>query len=104
MDRQKLSRKNWLIRSIRLCAFALALWIMGTGRGLTDGSFGPGAYYYTDIPDWQTRIYSPASLSVADPGRLTVPALLLSLAAAGILLWLLLRVGRSERPQPSDQQ
>lgn len=29
-----------------------AIYLACNGAGLTDGTFGPGAYYYSDIPNW----------------------------------------------------
>lgn len=36
------------------------LYIMANGIGMIDGlAFGPGAYYYTDIPGWEKIFLSP---------------------------------------------
>ena len=29
-----------------------AIYLACNGAGLTDGTFGPGSYYYSDIPNW----------------------------------------------------
>lgn len=51
-----LNRLALVIFSIVLCS---ALFIMKNDIGLIEGmNFGPGSYYYTDIPGWQQIFYT----------------------------------------------
>lgn len=34
-------------------ALAIAIYLISQNAGLIDGSFGPGSYYYSDIPGWE---------------------------------------------------
>lgn len=89
---------NRISRILCFTALLAAGYIMVSGKGLTDGSFGPAAYYYTDIPDWQTRFYSSAALTVPNPQHYLWPGILLSVTAAVIFLCLLFRfVQKSEK-------
>ena len=38
-----------------ICCAALlsAIYLISQDAGLIDGSFGPGSYYYSDIPGWE---------------------------------------------------
>ena len=40
---------------IVICCAALltAIYLISQDAGLIDGSFGPGSYYYSDIPGWE---------------------------------------------------
>ena len=77
-----------------LC-FLAALLIMATGGGLTDGSFGPAAYYYTDIPGWQERFYGPGSLQVMGSDETLIPILILSILLAALFFYSLIRISRN---------
>jgi len=35
------------------CALVTAIYLGAHNAGLIDGSFGPGSYYYSDIPGWE---------------------------------------------------
>lgn len=50
---RKLLNKISLI--IFLICLVLAILIMLDGSFTEGKGFGPGSYYYTDIPDWQER-------------------------------------------------
>lgn len=43
--------------ALLLISTLLSLIFMLLGKGTEGKDFGPGAYYYTDIPDWQERFY-----------------------------------------------
>jgi len=40
---------------IVICCVSLvtAIYLMSQDAGLIDGTFGPGSYYYSDIPGWE---------------------------------------------------
>ena len=35
------------------CALVIAIYLASQNAGLIDGNFGPGSYYYSDIPGWE---------------------------------------------------
>lgn len=41
--------------AIVICCVALvtAIYLASQNAGLIDGTFGPGSYYYSDIPGWE---------------------------------------------------
>ncbi len=41
--------------AIVICCVSLviAIYLMSQDAGLIDGTFGPGSYYYSDIPGWE---------------------------------------------------
>jgi hypothetical protein len=49
---------------IVLCCVVLlsAIYLISQGAGLTDGSFGPGSYYYSDIPGWEKIFLSEKTM------------------------------------------
>lgn len=49
--------------TIVLCCFALvtAIYLASQNAGLIDGTFGPGAYYYSDIPGWEKIFLSDST-------------------------------------------
>lgn len=60
MSHEKLVKS---INCICLCVFiviiALAIYIMKNDIGLIEGlNFGPGSYYYSDIPGWEKIFYT----------------------------------------------
>ncbi|MGN0158183.1 MAG: hypothetical protein ACI39W_03430 [Brotaphodocola sp.] len=45
---------GWIGTVLFLVAFVTAMYMMVNGMGQVPGiDFGPGQYYYTDIPGWQ---------------------------------------------------
>lgn len=42
-----------------LVVLILSLYIMAQGIGTEGKDFGPGAYYYSDIPGWEDIFYPP---------------------------------------------
>lgn len=44
------------------CALVIASYLASQGAGLIDGSFGPGSYYYSDIPNWEKIFLSDKTL------------------------------------------
>lgn len=65
MEREKVVK--WLNRFsliVFLIIVGIALYIMKNGIGLIDGlDFGPGSYYYTDIPNWKQIFLVEDSIS-----------------------------------------
>ena len=60
-------RNIWRIITAVFCiaVIAVCVWIMSRGKGLNpDLDFGAGAYYYSDIPDYEKTldwdVFSPA--------------------------------------------
>lgn len=49
---------------IVICCVSLvtAIYLMSQDAGLTDGTFGPGSYYYSDIPGWEKIFLSDKTL------------------------------------------
>ncbi|MBG9980655.1 hypothetical protein HZY91_06120 [Facklamia sp. DSM 111018] len=47
----------------RICIFFfiiiifLAIYIMSQGTGTEGSDYGPGSYYYSDIPNWEAIFY-----------------------------------------------
>ena len=55
--RSKLSAGSVAAIAAGVCAVAAVIFIMVNGLGLNpDLNFGAGAYYYTDIPDYQKTL------------------------------------------------
>lgn len=50
--------------AIVICAVALviAIYLASQDAGLIDGTFGPGSYYYSDIPNWEKIFLSEKTL------------------------------------------
>ena len=50
--------------AIVICSVALliAIYLMSQDAGLIDGTFGPGSYYYSDIPGWEKIFLSDKTL------------------------------------------
>ena len=50
--------------SIVICCSALVIAIVlaSHNAGLIDGSFGPGSYYYSDIPGWEKIFLSDKTM------------------------------------------
>lgn len=75
----------------------MVLWVafVANGTGLTDGSFGPAAYYTSDIPRWPQLFYGEDRLGVA----LHHPVLVaVGFVVAALLYFaLLLRLDRHSR-------
>lgn len=71
--------KVLFVISASLFAIAIGLTIYGilTGNLLGDSSFGPGAYYYTDVPNFQQIFLDPPSLGFDYP----------VITAIGFILW-----------------
>ena len=88
---------NRISQTICLLAVAAAGYIMISGKGLTDGSFGPAAYYYTDIPDWQSRFYNSTNLAVQNPQSYLRPSVVISVLLAFLLLFCLMRIDKGMR-------
>lgn len=45
---------GWIGTAIFIAAILIAVYMMANGMGQVPGiDFGPGQYYYTDIPGWQ---------------------------------------------------
>lgn len=82
---------NRMSQLICLAALCFALGVMLFDPSLKNSPFGPAAYYYTDIPNWQDRFYGSARLAVPGSEILLWPALLVSLGAAWLFLKLLVR-------------
>ena len=54
MDREKIIKVlNCVSIAILIFTIPTAIYLASQGVGLTDGSYGPGAYYYSDIPGWE---------------------------------------------------
>lgn len=88
---KRLNRFSLILTGLGLVG---ALLVMVTGSGLTDGSFGPAAYYYTDIPGWQERFHGPQALAVSGSEQILLPALILSILLGAVFLSILLRTSR----------
>ena len=43
------------------CALVIAIYLASQDAGLIDGTFGPGAYYYSDIPGWEKIFLSEST-------------------------------------------
>lgn len=50
-----------------IAAFLLIIYEANYGGFLFDSSFGPGAYYYTDVPGWQHIFLESPFLGFAHP-------------------------------------
>ncbi len=50
--------------AIAICCVALviAIYLASQNAGLIDGTFGPGSYYYSDIPGWEKIFLSEKTL------------------------------------------
>lgn len=50
--------------AIGICCVALviAIYLASQDAGLIDGTFGPGSYYYSDIPHWEKIFLSEKTL------------------------------------------
>lgn len=49
---------NYITLIVFIAAICGGLYIIKNGIGLIDGlDFGPGSYFYTDIPDWDKRFF-----------------------------------------------
>lgn len=61
--------KILLVMSSGLFIFAIGLIGYGilTGNILGDSDFGPGAYYYTDVPNFQKIFLEPPSMGFDHP-------------------------------------
>lgn len=58
----KLNILSILVLSI---VIIIALYIMRNGLGLIEGlEFGPGQYYYTDIPGYEKIFFGPNSINI----------------------------------------
>ncbi|MFZ7103137.1 MAG: hypothetical protein ACOWWO_10865 [Peptococcaceae bacterium] len=67
-------KKQWFLNTRRLNILSLfilvsvimiAIYIMHNSLGLIPGlDFGPGQYYYTDLPDWQERFFGKSSITI----------------------------------------
>lgn len=89
-----------------VAALAASVYVMVRHLGLIEGlDFGPGQYYYTDIPDWP-RYFSSAGVADAPPAWVCYALF----AAWGLLAYWLWRaverrtlpaVGGSARPVPA---
>ena len=45
------------------CALVTAIYLASQDAGLIDGTFGPGAYYYSDIPGWEKIFWSEGHIT-----------------------------------------
>lgn len=48
---------NRICVTIFAAAVLISLYIMARGIGTEGKDYGPGAYYYTDIPGWEEIFY-----------------------------------------------
>lgn len=51
--RRPLRILKWISFAVFLCAIGLLIYDANWGHFLSGKSFGPGAYYFTDVPGWQ---------------------------------------------------
>lgn|SRR5690554_4296972 len=67
-----MSKKNSTIRKLNILSilvlsivFISAIYIMHNNLGLIEGlDFGPGQYYYTDIPGYEKIFFGPNSINI----------------------------------------
>jgi len=67
MKNQKVWTRRLNVLSILVLSVVLitAIYIMNNGLGLIEGlDFGPGQYYYTDIPGWQEIFFGEKSITI----------------------------------------
>lgn len=60
-------KKIWskLIGLLFLASVLIVIYIIYSGLGKINGlDFGAGAFYYTDIPDWQERFFGSQSIKI----------------------------------------
>ena len=63
MDREKLIKiLNLVCIVILIFTIPAAIYLASQGAGLTDGSYGPGAYYYSDIPGWEKIFFGEKAI------------------------------------------
>ena len=43
------------------CALVIAIYLGSQDAGLINGDFGPGSYYYSDIPGWEKIFLSEST-------------------------------------------
>lgn len=48
---------NRISITILLVIVVIAIFVMANGIGTEGKDYGPGAYYYTDIPGWEEIFY-----------------------------------------------
>lgn len=61
---------------LMISAVAASAWMMKERAGLVDGlDFGPGQYYYTDIPDWAERFARPEADAAVTVGFIAISLL-----------------------------
>lgn len=72
------------------CALVIAIYLASQGAGLIDGSFGPGSYYYSDIPGWEKIFLSDKTwhLGFGNPVAAYGFFVIWGLVSFKFLLWL----------------
>ncbi|MFZ5943851.1 MAG: hypothetical protein ACOYVD_07055 [Bacillota bacterium] len=56
---------NYFSVLVIVLVIATAIFIMQNGLGLIEGlDFGPGQYYYTDIPGWEKIFFGEKSINI----------------------------------------
>ena len=75
---------------LTICAFFLACGLASQDKGLIDGTFGPGSYYYSDIPGWEKIFLSESTwhLGFDNPVLALTFFVVWGLVSFRILLWL----------------
>lgn len=81
--------KALFIVSTGLFAAAIGLTIYGilTGNLLGDSSFGPGAYYYTDVPNFEKIFLEPKNLGFDYPVITAIGFVVWSLFIYNVLVY-----------------
>ena len=75
---------------LTICAFVVACWMGSQDMGLINGDFGPGSYYYSDIPGWEKIFLSESTwhLGFGNPIAAMAFFVIWGLVSFKALLWL----------------
>lgn len=81
---------NYFCIALTICAFFVACYCGSQDLGLIDGSFGPGSYYYSDIPGWEKIFLSESTWHLGFDQPLVAMSffILWGLFSFRVLLWL----------------